>query len=440
MPAAPTFPHGIVVGVGTNRDGSDCRECRRVRTGDCGRHHGRRHGSLRPLAVLSAPSAIDRAAHIAAALGPPAAWLEDAEHGNPRYVIARFSKLRQRTVTLPSKHALALERQVRAVGSVVDTEVERRLRQAGLSAPYEASARRASAEAVTDAAAALVRRHEDRALRSVLIEAFGSLPFPDLTAEQRSNAERMVVNRPSLAHRKAYDAYLGAVSDERAAFRSERAAWSDVLPEYRFVLHSALSELRPFGAGDEGWNLGQVNAGEWATAALARASDAYPSDWVTAANRAGPIHLTEDERGFAATRKDGSCVIGMSSATDAPGDTPGTATAVHEVAHRMESALPHIKRVEWAFYHRRTHDRGDVRRGQRRPPIRMTSVSGSYRDDEVAREGGFPYAYVGIDYGSEPSSHYEVLSVGAEMLWCEPAALRRDRELRELVVGLIAAG
>jgi hypothetical protein len=115
---------------------------------------------------------------------------------------------------------------------------------------------------------------------------------------------------------------------------------------------------------------------------------------------------------------------GMRGVNDKTGERGDVSTAAHEFGHRMEDVRPILKRLEWAFYQRRT--------GNSSEPLKRL-----YEDkDEWAREDQFSQLYMGKDYGNKPISSFELLSMGLEEILFN--TYRSDDEYRQFILGLLA--
>lgn len=108
-------------------------------------------------------------------------------------------------------------------------------------------------------------------------------------------------------------------------------------------------------------------------------------------------------------------------------------TTIHELSHRMEYTNPRLKRMESAFYWRRT-------RGEDGWTEETVPYNGA--GDEMVRPDGFVDEYVGRDYGG---SAYEVMSIGMEGVFAgDFGALRgvdvkrSDEDHRAFVLGVLA--
>lgn len=83
------------------------------------------------------------------------------------------------------------------------------------------------------------------------------------------------------------------------------------------------------------------------------ASSRYPASWVEASNAGKPFSVGQSDkeggRGFYRERREeptDQLMLGN--------DVMEERVAVHELAHRMERVVPHIRMAEWTFLHRRT--------------------------------------------------------------------------------------
>jgi len=101
--------------------------------------------------------------------------------------------------------------------------------------------------------------------------------------------------------------------------------------------------------------------------------------------------------------------------------------AIHESMHRLERARPEIVSLEREFYAKRTYGE---------PLLPMSKLTGErgYRSDEVGKKDKFLIPYMGKDYEGRA---YELLSVGAEMLYCTPEVIRKDPDFCKFILGIL---
>lgn len=114
-------------------------------------------------------------------------------------------------------------------------------------------------------------------------------------------------------------------------------------------------------------------------------------------------------------------------------------TAVHEMQHRFEHAVPELARLQRAFLERRAVDQGEE----------LTSIYAHRRGSraEMGYKDNFVHHYMGKVYNG---ANYEVLSMGSEALFCgdsgglvgahkDGSTFHADHDMRGFVLGLYGA-
>lgn len=102
-------------------------------------------------------------------------------------------------------------------------------------------------------------------------------------------------------------------------------------------------------------------------------------------------------------------------------------TGVHEFGHRMEHVLKGLKKMERAFYKRRT-------KGEKLQKMRDLCPSQGYEKDELARKDKFLDPYMGKTYRGQA---YELVSMGFESAYTNPEYLLQDEDMAEWIYGLL---
>lgn len=99
--------------------------------------------------------------------------------------------------------------------------------------------------------------------------------------------------------------------------------------------------------------------------------------------------------------------------------------AEHRAASRkltsLQTSTPYLTMREW--------------------PTRLNELipGSTYKDHERVRPDQFLTSYIGKDYGDEPTSSYEVLSMGLEGIWTGSLPMHQDGDHRALILGLLAS-
>lgn len=148
----------------------------------------------------------------------------------------------------------------------------------------------------------------------------------------------------------------------------------------------------------------------------------YPKDWVERSVNRGYLTPRKVSRGH---YSDWAAELYISGSGDS-----AIETAFHELGHRFESAVPGIKKAEKEFYERRTDGC---------PLERLKDIykGVGYDASEITRKDSFIHAYMGKDYGG---SAYELVSMGFEDAYMNPANLAADADMQEWIYGLLLLG
>lgn len=221
--------------------------------------------------------------------------------------------------------------------------------------------------------------------------------------ELKSIAEKM---------REELEIFYDKVADEIPKTQRERAE----------QLKAILSEIRPMGATKQ-----QLKAQFGSSRSKVRkifdtALNYYPSDWVETSVNFGVLKTKKPEN-RRAYYSPWELVI-----TVMPDDQKKIGTAVHELGHRMEHVIKEILDSETQFYSRRTA-------GEALKKIRDITGNLGYADNEVARKDKFLSVYMGKDYGGRA---YELVSMGFQWAYTDPAILLQDEDMAEWILGLLA--
>ena len=194
---------------------------------------------------------------------------------------------------------------------------------------------------------------------------------------------------------------------------------------YAVVLKSTLGKVRSMGVSEEqAANMKTHLPGRSSVKQHVRdAYENYPTDWVEQSMQRGPIQTKKVNRGY---YSDSEGLIAISGLTKQSRDS----TAIHELGHRMERAVPGILQAEQAFYNRRTA-------GESLQRLRDVTGNSSYRANETTRKDNFVNPYMGKDYGG---TSYELVSMGVEYAYTQPKKLAQDPDYQQFIYGLLAIG
>ena len=174
-----------------------------------------------------------------------------------------------------------------------------------------------------------------------------------------------------------------------------------------------LSQVRDMGSDGIDIKKHLCNSKSEVTKYVEQAYSYYPKDWVEDSVKYGTMKPKKVQRGYYG----GSEIAISGSGVDA------FATSIHELGHRMEVIIPEIKKAEQAFYARRT-DGEDLK-----------WLGSGYRRDEKTRKDNFLHPYMGKDYGG---SWYELVSMGFEYGYTNPAHLMKDPDMANWIYGILS--
>ena len=215
---------------------------------------------------------------------------------------------------------------------------------------------------------------------------------------------------------KLQEAIANGVHSEWEARRLGELAYAKAQRESKSIL-DVIKELRMLGTGEEHtFSTGSdFSAEQWVKDMMR----CFPAAWLDLSaemSRINPITTVLGKRNYY------DPVNNLLSTSAA-----GTKT-IHEVAHRMQQAIPLIRKYEAEFYKRRTKDEVKV----------LLSTFAKYANAEGAdrvwtRIDKFKDPYMGIDYGNK--NRYEVFTTGIEDLWF--SIYNADREYLNFVVGIL---
>lgn len=189
------------------------------------------------------------------------------------------------------------------------------------------------------------------------------------------------------------------------------------------ALKTTLSKVRSMGVSDEqSKNMKNHLPGRSTVKdAVKDAYDLYPTDWVEQSMQRGAMTTRKVERGHYSDSKSEITISGYTKESQ-------KSTAIHELGHRMERAVPGIRQAEQAFYNRRTS-------GEKTEKLRDVTGNKAYSTSEITRKDNFLDAYMGKDYGG---SAYELVSMGFEMAYNNPKKLATDPDYQQFIYGLLA--
>lgn len=185
-------------------------------------------------------------------------------------------------------------------------------------------------------------------------------------------------------------------------------------------LKDKLSEIREMGSDGLDVSGHLMRSSSPMRKVVERAYSYYPKDWVQKSIQRGTLTPKKVNRGY---YSDWGGVIAISGSGNSAFET-----AVHELGHRMERAIPGIRDSEKVFYDRRTQ-------GETLEWLGTITGNTHYKKSEMSRKDKFISAYMGKDYGG---SAYELVSMGFEYAYTQPATLAQDADMQAWIYGLLA--
>ena len=179
----------------------------------------------------------------------------------------------------------------------------------------------------------------------------------------------------------------------------------------------ALSQVRELGATDAAKLRKEhlKNSRSVVANAIQRAYEYYPREWVDASVARGALTVKKVKRGY---YSNGRLEIAISGFDDGS----QFRCAVHELGHRFEDTVDGLPKVEELFYKRRTDGE------------KLTWMGSGYGRNEVTRRDDFLDAYMGKYYDG---NFYELVSMGFEYAYTNPAKLLKDEDMAEWIYGLL---
>lgn len=175
-------------------------------------------------------------------------------------------------------------------------------------------------------------------------------------------------------------------------------------------------------------------------AAFDYAEEQFPTGWIQhSSHTSPPIQLNYDPSIRGKYSDNGEMISGPSPLNE---NVPGSVTTVHELGHRMEHTVPGLRQAEWAYMYSRISHRNPDGTWTVEQPEKLTALvqSSFYRDDEEAFRDQFTHPYMGKDYGANPDSYYELVSMGGPALLVNPGTTESyDEDYMNFIRGLWAA-
>lgn len=196
-------------------------------------------------------------------------------------------------------------------------------------------------------------------------------------------------------------------------FRAKNAL--DDIDAHMAYMKSKIGEVRPVGAQGIDLNSHLYKSRSPVKKTIMEAYDCYPTAWVRKSVARGNLMPKKVQRGY---------YNGYEIALSGDSRYSQMPTAVHELGHRFEAAVPEIKDKEAEFYKKRTAGES------------LEWLGRGYARDEKTRKDQFLHSYMGKDYGG---SAYELVSMGFEYAYTDPAYLAKDPDMQQWILGMLLA-
>jgi len=195
-----------------------------------------------------------------------------------------------------------------------------------------------------------------------------------------------------------------------------REKYRGTLKENAEELKKKLSEIREVGISSFDVDAHLNKSRSPMRKVVKEAYDYYPTDWVEKSITRGNLTPKKVNRGYYSDFHAEIAISGWN-------EEGYFKTALHELGHRFERAVPGILEAEKIFYERRTS--GEALRW----------LGGNYRYNEKSRFDKFLNPYMGKDYGGRA---YELVSMGFEYAYTNPTKLWEDEDFATWIYGILA--
>lgn len=210
---------------------------------------------------------------------------------------------------------------------------------------------------------------------------------------------------------------LNSVTSElETKIREAKAKYQGTLKDNAIELKEKLSEIRNMGNSSFDVDAHLNNSRSPMRKVVKDAYDYYPTDWVQKSIARGNLSPKKVDRGYYSDWNSEIAISGWN-------DNGYIETAIHELGHRFERAVPGIREAEKIFYERRTAGE----------PLQW--LGGNYDYSEKSRFDKFLHKYMGKDYGG---SAYELVSMGFEYAYTNPTKLWEDEDFSTWIYGILS--
>lgn len=227
------------------------------------------------------------------------------------------------------------------------------------------------------------------------------------------NMNKLNIEYEELMRKKAE---LQSKAELKNKLRLAREKYEGTLKENAKELKEKLSEIREVGIGSLDVDSHLYKGSSRMRKVIKEAYDYYPTDWIEESIARGDLRVKKADRGYYSDFRGEIALSGWDEERQLK-------TALHELGHRFEKAVPGILEAEEIFYERRTAGED------------LKWLGGNYRNDEKARFDKFLNPYMGKDYGGRA---YELVSMGFEYAYTNPTKLWEDEDFATWIYGILA--
>lgn len=200
----------------------------------------------------------------------------------------------------------------------------------------------------------------------------------------------------------------------KSEFMKARDEYVDLLNSRYDYMKGKIGLIRDVGIGNADIK-GHFSGRSQMNKAVQDAYDHYPSSWVQQSIDAGKLQAKKVSRGYYDHYGSVIAISGEDKENQRE-------VATHELGHRFEQVVPGILDQEREFYNRRTAGED------------LEWLGAGYARHEKTRRDNFIHSYMGKDYGGDA---YELVSMGFQYAYDEPATLAKDPDMQEWILGML---
>lgn len=237
------------------------------------------------------------------------------------------------------------------------------------------------------------------------LDEVGIKSMDELAAEEKKFSDRYRAIRESQEYMDAYNEWYEA-NKKYNGTQADNIAW----------LKEKLSEIRVMGSDDLPVKAHLNNSRSPVRKYIETAYSNYPREWVQKSIAKGNMTPKKVNRGYYSEWLKEIAISGWT-------EESSLETAIHELGHRFERAVPAIRDMEENFYKRRTAGE------------KLQWLGSGYSRSEVTRKDDFISPYMGKDYNNRA---YELVSMGFQYAYTDPLKLATDPDMEAWIYGILA--